>query len=299
MKKTKRLNVNILPAIEKFEMATRRIVTSNITGGFPSMFKGRGLEFSGYRDYTPNDDAERIDWKASTRTNELVIREYVEEKNLDILFLIDAGHNMVFGSTKKLKIEYALEVIASVSNVALEEENNVGAALFTEGVFFKIAPSRGKVQFQHLMSELTRAEYYGKGGSNLIEALRFAISYLNEGSTLVIVSDFIGLDKDWETYIKMAARKLDVISIVIRDPLDESLPPGVGQVVLQSPKYMEQLVINPDEIKMVYEKEVKKEVKILENKFVESNVDFAWLRTNQDFVKPIIGLFSKRVSQWM
>ncbi len=80
------LNVNIPQAIRELEVAIKSLVFTRIVGRYRSIFRGRGLEFDRYSPYTEMDDASRIDWKASVRTNDLLMKEYVEERNLQIFF---------------------------------------------------------------------------------------------------------------------------------------------------------------------------------------------------------------------
>src|SRR3989344_6963469 len=103
----KELNVNFPPLIKKREMSSRRGMFGPLTGEYRSAFKGRGLEFTGYRKYDPSDDASLIDWKASLRSKDLVVREMVDERNLEILFAFDVSSSMSFASGEKLKNEYA------------------------------------------------------------------------------------------------------------------------------------------------------------------------------------------------
>lgn len=292
------LNVDLLAAIKRFDIASRKIIESRIIGGEISIFKGRGLEFSGYRGYTTNDDASLIDWRASARANETLIKEYVEEKNLNVFFLVDSSSKMVFGSTPKLKIEYAVELIAALTKTILEDDNNVGCALFDAGIRLKLYPSHGLRQYALMATQLVKGDYYGGEGYDLNGALKFVMQYLEAGSILIIISDFINCPKNWGDYIKMVSRKFDVIAIVIRDPMDNRLPGGAGQVVLQDPYSRKQLVIEPELIKDVYERVMQEQQKILERTFVDSNVDFAILSTDIDFVKPTIELFNSRIAKW-
>ena len=85
----------------------KKFVNSGFLGSYTSFFRGRGLEFENYRSYTESDDASFIDWKASLRSNNLLVKEYVEERALNVFLLIDVSSKMFFSSTQKLKNEYA------------------------------------------------------------------------------------------------------------------------------------------------------------------------------------------------
>ena len=82
------LNLKLEP-IRRLEIFTKSSVGSKLIGRYKSVFKGKGLEFAGYREYSPDDDSTMIDWKASSRANEIMVKEMVEERNLNVFFLID------------------------------------------------------------------------------------------------------------------------------------------------------------------------------------------------------------------
>jgi len=91
-----KLRVSLTPAIGKLEVVTKSLVNTKVIGRYKSVFKGRGLEFADYRDYTQNDDASLIDWKASARANKTLVKEFVEERNLNVFLLIDVIYSIVF-----------------------------------------------------------------------------------------------------------------------------------------------------------------------------------------------------------
>ena len=86
-----KLNVNIPERISEFETIMRHFRVKNII--YKVLFRGKGLEFDSYRDFTQDDDASFIDWKASKRANKLLVRQYIEERDLKIFFVIDGSIN--------------------------------------------------------------------------------------------------------------------------------------------------------------------------------------------------------------
>ena len=102
----KELKVDLKPLLKKLEgfMQAGKVESTSL-GSYRSVFKGEGSEFIGYKVYTPDDDASLIDWKASMKANKLLVKEFIEERNLDIFFLIDASSSMTLGSIDKLKCE--------------------------------------------------------------------------------------------------------------------------------------------------------------------------------------------------
>ena len=110
-----KLNIDVSTKIRNLQFATKNLVTSKFLGNYKSVFRGRGLEFDGYRDYTSGDDASLIDWTATKKANKPLVKEFIEERNLNVFFIIDVSSGMLTGSTEKLKSEYAAEMIATIA----------------------------------------------------------------------------------------------------------------------------------------------------------------------------------------
>ena len=91
----KRFEAELLPKIRKLDVYARQSVLSEvIEGNWTALFKGHGMEFSGYRAYTYGDDASLIDWKASLRSKSLLVKEYEQEKSVNVYFLFDVSNSM-------------------------------------------------------------------------------------------------------------------------------------------------------------------------------------------------------------
>ena len=179
-----------------------------------------------------------------------------------------------------------------------EAGDNVGYCLFDEKVLKKAVPELGFKQFHNLCFELIDARNYG-GGKNLTSALRYALSTLSENSVVIIISDFIGLEKDWHKYLKVAGYKFDLIGIMVRDPIDEEMPADGGQLVAESPFSEHQLVVVPDEVKKRYAYESAKVEKEIHETFRKCNADTMRLKTTEPYVHKIRTYFEKRRQEFI
>ncbi len=288
-----KLRIDVSEIIKKLEIVTKGLVSTRIVGSYKSVFKGRGLEFEEYKDYVPGDDASLIDWKSSKKANKLLIKKLEEERNLNIFFLIDVSSTMVCSSIEKLKSEYAAEFVASLSYVTLNAGDSVGFALFSDKVIKKLPPGRSRHQFYTILKNLANPLFY-EGDYDLGDALKFAMSFLERGSILIIVSDFIGLKGEWQRYLEIASGKFDVIGVMIKDPTDAILPEDSHQVMMGDPIFERQLLVVPNDIRDRYERYVREQKMRIKRIFLETNCDFIELFTNKPFLGEVIKLFEKR-----
>ncbi len=291
-----RLKIDFIPNLKRIDLSVKGLVNTRFMGNYASAFKGNGLEFANYREYTQNDDASRIDWKASSRAKQLLVKEFVEERNLNVHFLLDVSSKMVMGSSKKLKCEYAAELISSLAYTVLKTGDFVGLTMFSDKITKQVLPQTGLKQFHLVLDALSNLSYY-YGGSNIGNVLRYAFDTFEERSLVILISDFINHD-DFSKELKLVSKKFDFIGFMIRDPIDVKLPDIKNQVLLEDPLTGERILVTPKKFKKLYEEEVSKEIRSLRRMFKDSGADFLELYTNDSFIKNLVEFFNRRKLRW-
>mgnify|MGYP001575372746 CR=1 FL=1 len=283
--------------ILNLDISVKSPVKTGMLGRYKSVFKGKGLEFDGYRAYSENeDDADMIDWKASARANELLVRQYVEERNMNVFFLIDTGSTMEFSSTSKLKGEYAAEVVLSLAYTILQSGDAVGFCMFSDDSKYKQPFAAGPKQFYLLSNSITDPKNYG-GVFNFNRAAEFLFEFAKKGDIVFLVSDFINLKGKWDENIALLAQKYDLIGIMIRDVRDSNLP-GKGIVTIEDIATKKQMTVDSSVIKKRYELAAKKQEANVERAFLRMKQGFIRIYTNKSFVEPITGFFNLRGRLW-
>src|SRR3989338_9186532 len=133
----RKLNINFPKAVARFELAMKEKFLSK-TVFYKRAFGGKGAEFESYKNYSFGDDASLIDWKATMRAGgEPLIRQYLEERDLKIFFIVDVGENMVLGSGEKLKNETAAEIAASLAHLIIISGDSIGYLLYSDKIVRK------------------------------------------------------------------------------------------------------------------------------------------------------------------
>jgi len=288
-----KLNVDVADAITQLESMIKEFKLKRDI--YRLIFRGKGLEFEGFRNYSPDDDASDIDWKASSRAQELLVKQYKEERDLKIVFMLDVGSNMVFGSTKKIKCEYALELIAALANLMLDFNDAIGLILFNDKVTQYIECKKGRKQMEIFMDILSHGETYGEK-SNINNALDFATDYLNESIfSVIIISDLLSSTNETEKKLSLLANMFETIVIRVRDPLDVHLPNIDGELVIENTSNNSQLIINPKVAKESYEKYVQQKEKLIEEIIKGSNVDYLDLMTSEPFAVSLAIFLKERI----
>lgn len=186
-----------LRRIEHLALLARRMVTSGQRAQRRSKKIGSGIEFADHRDYTPGDDPRYLDWKVYGRTERLLLRQYEEEEDLSVYFLIDRSTSMGMAPTGELNLfERALQVTAALSYISLSNLDRVAVVPFSQTVERPDRSLRGKGQFFRILRLLSSLQIGGP--THLSEALRDFARHRPRRGLVMIISDFYdpgGLDE--------------------------------------------------------------------------------------------------------
>jgi len=281
------LHIDIDGIVRKIAVLTKKGFFGDLIGEYRSAFRGRGLEFTGFRIYDNTDDAIRIDWKASLRSQDLLVRQFEEERNLNVMFLFDVSNSMLYSSTDKLKAEYAAELIGGMTYGILKADDAVGLMMFSDEIKVFVRPKIGKDQFFRISEELKNPQNYG-GQKDYDKLLKMTDKALPRTTTIFIVSDFIGLPDDIHDSFNTFAHKFEMIAgFMVRDPNDNYMP-RVGRVTMSDPFTREELTIDTNVLADEYNLEVKKAKDELENTFKKSNSDLVEFQTDEEFIQRLL-----------
>ena len=282
----------LLKKVRRIEIKTRGLSRHIFAGEYHSAFKGRGIAFSEVREYQYGDDIRSIDWNVTARFNHPYVKVFEEERELTVMLLIDVSGSGNFGTRISYKKDIMTEVAAVLSFSAIFNNDKIGVIFFSDKVEKFIPPLKGRKHILRIISELLNFTSQSKK-TNLDEPLRFLTNAIKKRCTTFIISDF--MVPEFEEALKIASNKHDIVALKVYDPLEQSLP-DIGLVkVLDSETGEEKWVDTSSAATRVsYEKWWLNHMEIIKNTFKRCGVDSAELRTDLDYVKPLIMLFEKR-----
>lgn len=290
----KDLRVELVPRFRKAEVyAKRNVLSKTLTGSWVTTFKGRGIEFAGYRSYQYGDDASLIDWRASLRSKSLLVREFEEYKSFSVFLMVDVSNSMLFSSTDKLKCEYAAEMAYALADGILRGGDAVGLAMFTDKLNVSIYPDIGSGMLEKISKELKNPEHYG-GNFDFKKVMMQSVSFLRSNAVIIFISDFLGLEPGWERYVRMVSQNFEVIGLMVRDPRDRDLPMGAGQYSLEDPYSEEYLYVDVNDYAKKYQQLVREDEARIRQVFESVRGGFTLLPTNKDFLDPLMRFLRHR-----
>ena len=290
----KELRVDLSPHIKNAEIfAKRSVLSKTITGNWVTSYKGHGIEFAGYRSYQFGDDASLIDWRASLRAKEPLVREFEEYKSFSVFILLDVSNSMLFSSSEKLKAEYGAELAYALADGILRSGDAVGLGMFTDNLNLSLHPNIGRGMLDRFAQHLKDPEMYG-GNFDLQKVLKQTVSFLQNNAVIIIISDFLGLRKGWERYVRMMSQNFEMIGLMLRDPRDRELPSHAGQYSLEAPYSNDYMYIDVKDFAGTYKRYVEEEERKIMNVFRKVRGGATLITTDKDYLGPLTRFLRKR-----
>ncbi|MFO7940268.1 MAG: DUF58 domain-containing protein [Bacteroidales bacterium] len=289
---------DLLKRVRKIEIKTRGLSRNIFAGEYHSAFKGRGMAFSEVREYQYGDDIRNIDWNVTARFNHPYIKMYEEERELTVMLLIDVSNSRVFGSHSQLKKNMITEIAAVLAFSAIQNNDKIGVIFFSDTIEKFIPPKKGKSHILRIIRELITF-YPENNKTNVGEAIRFLTNAIKKRCTAFIISDFMDTDDNlqprFEDALKIGNKKHDVISLQVYDERETHLP-DVGLLQLKDAETgkLQWVDTSRKQVRNEYQQWWKESSVLLNQTMAKAGVDFQRIRTDQDYVKPLMKLFKKR-----
>ena len=286
------ISIELMQKIRAIQIKTSHMVTELMAGEYVSAFKGRGMEFNAVREYTPGDDVRLIDWNVTARMDQPFIKEYIEERELNVMLMVDVSSSGEFGSTGKFKNEISAEVASILAFAAIRNNDKIGLIVFSNKIEHYIPPKKGKAHVWNIIRTILNYQPEGRL-TDLNIPLEYLLKIQKRKCIAFLISDFQA--KNYETNVKLARQKHDLVAISISDPRERNLP-KIGLINLRDSESGETLSIDSNNREMTklltsYEREKRGKFKKL---FRSIGVDTIEIDTDGSLVEPIIRYFKIR-----
>ncbi|CAN5623385.1 DUF58 domain-containing protein [soil metagenome] len=278
----------------KIEIASRRLVDTQLAGQYHAVFKGRGLVFSDVRPYYPGDDVRTIDWNITARMNAPHVKQFVEERDRTVNLVIDMSASGFFGSRGTTKREIAAELAAVVAFSAIKNNDRVGLYIITETVERYVPPKKGRKHVLRVIGEILAFEPASRG-TDLAKGLDFLGKVAKRRSVVFFVSDF--LSEGWERAMRIASQRHEIVPVVVSDPMEEQLP-EVGLLVLEDLETGKVIEIDTSKAaRKDFARRAGQAVAKREQALRRLNLDVVSVRTDEPYVDALVAFFRARAKR--
>jgi uncharacterized protein (DUF58 family) len=189
-----------------------------LEGDYGSIFKGRSIDFDDLREYIPGDDVKDIDWKASVRSQQILIKRYIAVRKHNILLVVNTGKNMAATSTNgEDKRELAILAAGLMGFIAQKHGDLVGmvAGDNENTTFFPFRGSSPHLEtllqfiYKHITSDAPSGD--------IIKQLNYALRNIRRRMIIIVVTDEHELTPEHETALRRINTQHELLWITVGD----------------------------------------------------------------------------------
>jgi len=286
----------LIKKVRRLDIATRRAVQSQLAGSYHSVFKGRGMAFADVRPYQIGDDWRAVDWNVTARTGTLHVKQFVEERELVVLLLVDVSASLSFATRTMAKRELAAQLAALIGFSAIRNRDKVGLLLFTDRIESYLPAKQGRSHGLRVVREILGHQPQGRG-TRLDLALEFAARVVRHGTALFVVSDFLigGDDARLERGLRVAAVRHDLVALEVVDRFENALP-DIGLLEVRDLESGATALVDTSSRRGRDRYAELQEQRRQTNaaRFARLGIDHLRIRTDQDPVGPLVSFFAAR-----
>jgi len=286
------MNEDILKKVKRIEISTKKLMDEFMSGGYKSHFKGQGVQFSEHRTYTAGDDVRHIDWKVSARSREPLLKQYEEERELNVFIIADFSASQEFGSQNITKKELITQLGSMIAYAANLSGDKVGVLFVTNKVKKTIPPKKGKNHVLRIIHDFINFKTE-PGGTDLKGAFEEARRVLKHSGIVFVLSDFQA--KDYDSTLRQLSKKNDVVAIKIEDQNEINVP-YLGSIEIEHPETGKKMEVNTSTFQ--FNKSLRDWISQFESKtkqaLLYSGVETLNINTNDDYTEALVHFFKRR-----
>ncbi len=216
-----------LQAVRQYELLVRRGLLGQL-GLKNSRQFGEGTEIERLREYAPDDDFRRIDWKATARHRKPIVREFETERSQDVIIMLDTGRLMASpivldasdaaGQTAMIKLDYAINTTLMTGYVSTLKGDKVGLIAFADTVHQYLAPKPGKKQFLTMLESIYALQVHPVE-PDFESAFTYLASKQRKRALVILFTDILDRDaaEGLATYVAQLSKHHLVVCVTLMD----------------------------------------------------------------------------------
>ncbi len=283
---------HIIEGAKKIELVVRQKTESLLTSQYKSKFRGQGMQFANIHVYQYGDDVRHIDWRSSARSQQMYVKKFEEERDLEIICAVDISGSLSFGSQAMEKREVVTMALASIILSAAKNKDRISLMLFTDKVEDYLPPKKGRKHAMRIIEKLLHFQPKSKK-TDLTLALQSLSATAKHRAVILLASDFSGPMNT--THLKHLAKKHDLIAMHVFDPRENSIP-NVGLVQFQDLETGKNLLVDTSSpgFQKKFSEEQKLRMDTLRTCLQSSGATVMNLSTDKDPSEEVLRFFYQR-----
>lgn len=263
--------------------------TSNILEGtYNSIYKGKSMNFEDLREYVIGDNVKDIDWKASARSNKILIKQYIAEKKHNVLFILDSGKKMS-ADTRDLDSKKEVALMATGTIAYLVDRNGDSiSAIYKAQENIKLFPFKtGLYNIEKILNSYEKAIDTDSDLENLIN---YVLKFIRRRMIIFVITDIEGMSGISEETLRRLSLLHDVMFINVSD----ALMTGYNAFDVDQNSYIPDYILEDEKMKEI---ELQIKTKIYEEtkeKFKKYKIVTTTINKQKDIVNDVFKLLERR-----
>lgn len=210
-------------AIAHFGTDTRGM----LDGGHYALLHTRTLEFDDLRPYVTGDEIRDIDWRATARSGEVLVKRFVTEKHHKILLVCDAGRNMsALAPSGEIKRDIAATVLGAISLIGMRRTDDIGLVFGDSGGTADVRARRGEAHLETMLDQFYTRTLGEVGPSDIVTQLEYVAASHRRRLLVVVVCDEPDLTPRLDEAVRTLADCHELLWVAIADMPAVGADPG-------------------------------------------------------------------------
>lgn len=263
--------------------------TSNILEGtYNSIYKGKSMNFEDLREYVIGDNVKDIDWKATARSNKVLIKQYIAEKKHNVLFILDSGKKMLADTRdSESKKDVALMAVGTIAYLVNKHGDSI-SAIYEGKENIRLFPFKtGLYNIEKILNSYEKSIGIE---NNFEDLINYVLKFIRRRMIIFIVTDIDGMNSISDETLKKLSLLHDVMFINISD----ALMTGYNTYDVEQDSYIPNYILEDEQLKNM-ELEIKNKIyNEMKQRFKKYKIVVTTVNKQKDIVNDVFKLLERR-----
>jgi uncharacterized protein (DUF58 family) len=215
-----------LKSLKRLKISPRKQIVSLLMGTYSSLYRGHGIELQDLREYVAGDNVRDIDWNATARTQKVYIRQFREQKEITLLFVIDTSSSVGISSRNNdQKINVIVDFVTLMTYAAMQHNDSFGAVFYNSAVQEAIPFGKGKQHARQIVNTVAKAfehNYFQETSHTILK--KILLQGVKKKTYCFLITDALDITQESVDTFKTLNKKHDVtiVHLVAPDPVSDA-----------------------------------------------------------------------------
>ena len=189
-----------------------------LDGQYGSVFKGRSMDFEDLREYIPGDDIKDIDWKATARSGQTLVRRYIAVRKLNVLLVVNTGRSMAAASASgDTKRDVAVMLSGLIGTIAQKHGDLVAmvAGDVESTVYMPLKATDSHLE--RLLQYIDGHSQVDAPASDILRQLEYIAKAIRRRMMIVVISDEAPFSPEHQALVRRLRVQHEMVWLSVAD----------------------------------------------------------------------------------